>query len=313
MAVDGLNAGKAQYGRVMDRATISGCIALLLWALLALLSRAAAAVPPFQLAAMAFAVSGGLGLIWLAASRDLAALRVSPLAWAHGMGGLFGYHALFFAAMALAPAAEANLLNYTWPLLIVLLSAPLLGLRLTPRHVLGVLAGLSGSLLLLSQRADFKLDALIVYFCAIGAALTWALYSVLARRLRAVPTKAVIGFCAVSALLAAIGHILFETTVFPDRLAWLAILSLGLGPVGAAFLLWDFGMKQGDPRLLGALAYGIPVASTIILGVAGFTTLSLATFAAALLVTAGGVIAASAQRELVRRGPASAERSVKRS
>jgi len=66
--------------------------------------------------------------------RGLDALRISPLAWLHdGVGGLFGYHALFFAAMAHAPAAEANLLNYMWPLLIVLLSAPLLGLRLTFR------------------------------------------------------------------------------------------------------------------------------------------------------------------------------------
>jgi drug/metabolite transporter (DMT)-like permease len=283
----------------MDRATIAGCIALLLWALLALLSRAAATVPPFQLTAMAFAVSGGLGLVWLGASRGLATLRVSPLAWLHGVGGLFGYHALFFAAMALAPAAEANLLNYTWPLLIVLLSAPLLGLQLTARHVLGVLGGLGGSLLLLFQGADFRLDAVIGYICAVGAASTWALYSVLARRMHSVPTTAVIGFCAVSAVLAAIAHALFEKTVFPDWRAMLAILALGVGPVGAAFLLWDFGMKQGDPRLLGALAYAIPVASTIILGLAGFASLSWVTLAAALLVTAGGVIAASAQREPV--------------
>ena len=144
----------------MGRATISGCVALLLWALLALLSRAAAAISPFQLAAMAFTVSGGLGLIWLGITRDLATLRVPPKAWAHGVGGLFGYHALFFAAMALAPAAEANLINYTWPLLIVLLSVPLLGLGLTPRHIVGVSAGLSVSLVFLSQGADFKLNAL---------------------------------------------------------------------------------------------------------------------------------------------------------
>jgi drug/metabolite transporter (DMT)-like permease len=285
---------------LMDSATISGCVALLLWALLALLSRAAATVPPFQLAAMAFAVSGGLGLAWLAATRGISALRVSPLAWLHGVGGLFGYHALFFAAMAHAPAAEANLLNYTWPLLIVLLSAPLLGLRLTPRHLLGVLTGLSGSLLLLARGTTFNTHALPGYLCAIGASFTWAFYSVLARRMRSVPTKAVIGFCAASAVLAAIAHSVFETTVIPDWRALLAILSLGIGPVGAAFLLWDLGMKQGDPRLLGALAYATPVASTIILGLAGFAPLSLMTLAAALLVMTGGWIAARAQQ-----GPAS--------
>ena len=280
----------------MDRATWLGGLALLLWALLALLSRAAASLPPFQLAAMTFAVSGGLGLAWLLVTRRIDALRVPPLAWLHGVGGLFGYHALFFAAMARAPAAEANLLNYTWPLLIVLLSAPLLGLRLTVRHLLGVVTGLSGSLLLLARGTNFTRTALVGYVCALGAALVWALYSVLARRMRAVPTEAVVGFCAASAILAAGAHILFESTVVPDRQTMLAVLALGLGPAGAAFFLWDFAMKRGDPRLLGALAYATPVASTIILGLAGFGSLSLSTVAAALLVVAGGWIAAGASR-----------------
>jgi drug/metabolite transporter (DMT)-like permease len=277
----------------MDRATWLGGLALLLWALLALLSRAAASLPPFQLAAMTFAVSGGLGLTWLWAMRRL---RVPPLAWLHGVGGLFGYHALFFAAMARAPAAEANLLNYTWPLLIVLLSAPLLGLRLTVRHLLGVITGLSGSFLLLAQGTSFTVGAVLGYVCAVGAALTWALYSVLARRMRTVPTEAVIGFCAVSSILAAGAHILFESTVVPDRETVFAVVALGLGPVGAAFLLWDIAMKRGDPRLLGSLAYATPVASTIILGLAGFAPLSLSTVAATLLVVAGGWIATSAFR-----------------
>jgi drug/metabolite transporter (DMT)-like permease len=149
--------------------------------------------------------------------------------------------------------------------------------------------------LLLGQGTNFKAEALLGYVCAVGAAVIWALYSVLARRMHVVPTKAVIGFCAASAILAAIAHVLFETTVIPEWQALLAVLALGVGPVGAAFLLWDFGMKRGDPRLLGALAYATPVASTIILGVAGFAPLTLATVAAALLVVTGGLIAASAQ------------------
>src|SRR5580692_9735172 len=92
-----------------ERATSLGCLALLMWALLALLSRAAASLPPFQLTAMTFAVPGGLGLAWLWRAGGLGALRLPAVAWLHGVGGLFGYHALFFAAMARAPAAEANL------------------------------------------------------------------------------------------------------------------------------------------------------------------------------------------------------------
>jgi len=298
----GATEGHDRY--LMDRATFLGGLALLLWATLALLSRAAASLPPFQLAAMTFAVSGGLGLAWLWARRGPGAShgapwgapRVPPLAWLHGVGGLFGYHALFFAAMARAPAAEANLLNYSWPLLMVLLSAPLLHLRLTARHLLGVITGLSGSLLLLAQGTNFTRGALTGYICAFGAALTWALYSLLARRMRGVPTEAVAGFCAASAILALAAHIAFETTVTPDRQALAAVLALGVGPVGAAFFLWDIAMKRGDPRLLGALAYATPVASTIILGFAGFAPLSLSTAAATLLVAAGGWIATGASR-----------------
>jgi drug/metabolite transporter (DMT)-like permease len=281
-------------GHGVDRATLLGSLALVLWALLALLSRAAAGVPPFQLTAMAFAVSGGLGLVWLWSEGTLAALRQPPRVWLHGVGGLFGYHALFFAALAHAPAAEANLLNYTWPLLIVLLSAPVLGLRLTARHVIGVAIGLGGSLLLLAAGTSFASEALFGYACAIGAACTWAIYSVLAGKLRTVPTQAVVGFCGVSAILATVAHALFEATVIPTWPALGAVLLLGIGPVGIAFLLWDIGMKQGDPRLLGTLAYATPVASTITLGLAGFAPLSLLTVAAALLVAAGGWIAARA-------------------
>jgi hypothetical protein len=132
------------------------------------------------------------------------------MSWLHGAGGLFGYHALFFAAVEYAPAAEANLLNYAWPFLIVVLSAPILGLHLTRHHLLGVTIGLGGSLLLLARGTNFGVDAIFGYACAIGAAFTWAIYSVLAGRFRAVPTQAVIGFCAGGAVLAAIAHTLFE-------------------------------------------------------------------------------------------------------
>jgi drug/metabolite transporter (DMT)-like permease len=274
------------------RATLMGSLALLLWSMLALLSRAAAELPPFQLTAMAFSVTAGLGLVCLWSKRQLGLLRQPGLVWLHGVGGLFGYHALFFTALKYAPAAEANLLNYAWPFLIVLLSAPILGLHLTKRHVLGVSIGLGGSLLLLARGTNFSVDAILGYVCAVGAALIWALYSVFAGRLRAVPTHAVIGFCAGGAVLAAVAHGLFEVSVVPTLPVMMCVLLLGIGPAGAAFLLWDIGMKQGDPRLLATLANGVPVASTVILGLAGFASLSFVTIMAAVLVMLGGWIAA---------------------
>jgi drug/metabolite transporter (DMT)-like permease len=173
-----------------ERATIAGALALLLWAFLAPLARlaqgAGAPLPPLLLTGLGFAVGGGFGLAVVAARGRLLALRQPGLVWLHGVGGLAGYHALYFAAFALAPAVEANLLNYLWPLLIVLLSAPVLGLRLGWRRLAGVGFGFAGAALPLGAGHGFAAEAWAGFACALGAALTWAVYSVLAGRLRAV-------------------------------------------------------------------------------------------------------------------------------
>ena len=276
----------------MRPATLAGVGAIALWAFLGLLSRAAAAIPPLQLTAMSFAVAAVLGMAVLAVRGRLADLRQPPLAWVHGVGGLFGFHALYFTALAWAPAAEANLINYTWPLLIVLLSALLLGLRLTVWHIVGTVLGAAGCVLLLSGGARLTAGALPGYLAAVASAITWATYSVLSRRFSDVPTGAVAGFCAASAALAAASHFAVEPTIAPSLQGWLAVLAMGIGPVGGAFFLWDIGMKRGDPRLLGTLAYATPVASTLLLCAGGFAAFSPTLLAAAVLVAAGGLVAA---------------------
>jgi len=272
-------------------ATLAGCGAIALWSGLGLLSRAAAAVPPLQLTAMAFAVSSVLGLALLAVRGELGVLRQRPVVWLHGVAGLFGFHAFYFAALAWAPPAEANLINYLWPLLIVLFSAALPGMALTRWHLAGVGCGVAGCAVLLGGGAGLTAGAVPGYLMALGSAVTWAVYSVLARRLAAVPTGAVAGFCAGTAVLAAISHFAFEVTVVPDAAVLATVLVLGIGPVGAAFFLWDLGMKRGDPRLLGTLAYATPVVSTVLLAVGGYGDLTPAVAVAAGLVALGGVLA----------------------
>jgi drug/metabolite transporter (DMT)-like permease len=275
--------------------TLAGCGAIALWAFLAVLSRHAAGVPPFALVALCFTVSAAAGLGWLAIRGRLGEIRQPPLAWLHGVSGLFGYHALYFAALALAPAAEANLLNYAWPLMIVLLSAALLGLRLTRWHAVGIALATLGCALLLANGARFTAQAAAGYGLALASAVTWALYSVLARRLSGVPTGALAGFCAATAVLAALCHATFEPPASLDARTWVAVVLMGLGPLGGAFFLWDTGMKRGDPRLLGTLAYATPVLSTGLLIAGGFAPLTLFTIAAAVLVAAGGCVAGFAR------------------
>jgi drug/metabolite transporter (DMT)-like permease len=281
-------------------ATLTGFTAVLLWSLLALFTAASGTVPPFQLAAMTFAIGGGLGLLtWIARPDRARALRQRPAVWALGAGGLFGYHALYFAALRLAPPAEAGLINYLWPLLIVLFSGLLPGERLRPAHLAGALLGFSGVAVLIAGRGAIRADAahLPGYLCAFAAAFVWSGYSVLSRRFESVPTDAVAGFCLATALLSALCHLAFEATVAPaGATQWLAILALGVGPVGAAFYVWDIGVKRGDIRLLGIASYAAPVLSTLILVVAGYAEPSLALAASCALIVLGALVATLAGR-----------------
>jgi drug/metabolite transporter (DMT)-like permease len=278
---------------------LAGCAALALWAFLAPLTRLAQPTPPLLLTALGLAAGGLFGLAAVAARGRLRALRQGPLAWAHGLGGIGGYHALYFAALGWAPAVEANLLNYAWPLLIVLFSGWIGGLRLGARRLLGVAMGAAGAVLLLAGEgggAAFPAGAWAGFACALAAAVVWALYSVLAARLGRVPSEAVAGFCLVSAAAAGLAHLALEPPAALEARHWAAVALMGLGPTGAAFFLWDHGMKRGDPRLLGTLAYAVPVASTLLLVAIGEGELSARMLAAAALVSGGGLLAALAGR-----------------
>jgi drug/metabolite transporter (DMT)-like permease len=277
-------------------ATLIGLIAILMWSLLAALTVATGRVPPFQLLAMTFAIGALIGpLMWLVRPGAIRALRQPPLVWLVGIGGLFGYHALYFLALRLAPPAEAGLVNYLWPLLIVLLSSLLPGERLAAHHVIGAVLGFAGTALLFAGNSgtQFESSSIPGFIAAFVAAFVWAGYSVMSRRLAAVPTDAVAGFCLATAVLAAIIHLAIETTVWPSTaLQWSAIVALGIGPVGLAFYAWDIGMKRGDIRVLGAASYATPLLSTLFLIVCGFARPSTTLALAALLIAGGGLIAA---------------------
>ena len=278
-------------------ATFVGLGAIALWSVLALLTASAGAIPPFELAALTFAIGGGFGLAYAAARGRLAALIQPGPVWMVGVGGLFGYHALYFAALNRAPPAEASLIAYLWPLLIVLFSALLPGERLRPRHLVGAALGFAGAATLFAGKAggfSSAIDPRVLtgYGLALACAFVWSSYSVLSRRLKAAPTEAVAGFCVVTAALAALCHFAFEANVAPAGAAqWAAIVGLGLGPVGLAFYVWDYGVKHGDIRLLGVAAYAAPVLSTLILVAAGFAPATPSLGAACALIVGGAIVA----------------------
>jgi drug/metabolite transporter (DMT)-like permease len=291
-------------------ATLVGLIAIALWGILALMTAASGSTPPFQLLAMTFGIAAVLGAAsWLFRPGAARALRQPLRVWALGVGGLFGYHAVYFAALKSAPPAEASLIAYLWPLLIVLFSALLPGERLRWYHLAGGVLGFGGVAALAAAGGPaFSSANLPGYLLALGCAFIWSGYSVLSRRFKAVPTDAVVGFCAATALLALPFHLLLENSVAPARLTeWLAIIGLGLGPVGAAFYAWDHGVKHGDIRLLGVISYATPVLSTLILVLAGFAAPTAGLALACVLIVGGALLASKDQIRAVRSRKVEAE------
>jgi drug/metabolite transporter (DMT)-like permease len=279
------------------RATLTGFTAILMWSLLALLTVGTAPVPPFLLTAICFGIGGGIGLVWVVASGEGAALRaVGWRVYAFGTVALFGYHFLYFSALRMAPAAEAGLIAYLWPLFIVLLSGLLPSERLTRLHVAGALLAFSGAALIVLRGAGgMTAEALPGLGLAFLCAVTWAVYSVLSRRLGDVPTASVAVFCLATAVLSLAAHLALEETIWPaSALGWLSIVALGIGPVGLAFFTWDIGMKKGDIQLLGVASYAAPLLSTLALLAAGIAEASTAILVAAVLIAGGAALAARA-------------------
>ncbi len=286
-------------------ATLIGSGAILLWSALTLLVTFVPGVPPFQLVALTFFIGSAVVLVkWYMAGLCTVERLIHPWrVWLLGIGGLFGYHAFYFAALYLAPPLEASLINYLWPLLIVVFSALLPGERLRWFHALGALMGLAGTAILVAGESEiaFAPEHAAGYACALGAAVTWAGYSVLSRRLPEVPSDSVGGFMAATALLAFAVHQGFETTVWPEGpLAWTAVVLLGLGPLGLAFFLWDLGVKRGDIRVLGAASYAAPLISTLLLVAFGRGEASARVALALVLIVGGAALAA--KEMLFRRG-----------
>ncbi|MDX2216611.1 MAG: EamA family transporter [Oculatellaceae cyanobacterium bins.114] len=286
----------ANHRRYLMNPTLIGFSAILMWSTLALLTTLSGSIPPFQLTAMCFSIAFLLGLaLWIKQGGNvLTHLKLPYKVWMLGVIGLFGYHFFYFMALSHSPAVEASLIAYLWPLLIVLFSALLPGERLQWFHVVGAIAGFVGAALLVTKGQAFVLNLQysLGYASALLCAVIWSSYSVLSRRFGAIPTNAVGGFCGVTAVLAWICHALFETSVIPIGGEILAVLCLGIGPLGLAFFTWDYGVKHGNIKVLGALSYAAPLLSTLLLVACGLASATWVLGIACLLIVGGAVLAA---------------------
>ncbi len=273
---------------VIDRPVLLALAALALWSSFAALAIRLSAVPPFLLLGCALTLGALVGV------RGLTFRGLKPGILLLGVYGLFLYHFCAFMALRMAPPVEANLLNYLWPLLIVVLS-PLFvpGTTLGARHVGGVVLGFAGAALIVTGgRTGFSSVSSPGYALAIAAAVIWSTYSLMTKRFGGFPTSTVSVFCLASGVLAFLCHALFEPRYTLSFVEAPYLLLIGLGPMGASFYLWDRAMKDGDPRVIGTLAYLTPLFSTALIAALGQGRLTASSAAAGVLIVAGAALGA---------------------
>ena len=269
--------------------------AIVLWSSLASLASLIPNVPVFLKTGVGLLIGSVIALPL--ARFQIKQLAVKPKILLLGVYGLFGYHAALFVALSTSPSVQANLVNYLWPLLIVLL-APLFSkkVKLNLRVVIGGLMGFIGaSLAILSGSSS---DGLFYsgYLFAFMAAVIWSTYSLATNRIGSFPTPAVGLFALVSGILSIAMHFVFETQVSLTSFDWMILVLLGLGPLGAAFYLWDYAIKRSNPQEIGLLSFLTPLLSTGFLLVITGQALSWLLAIAAALIVGGSLIGRARQQ-----------------
>lgn len=273
------------------RADLLALGAIVLWASLATLATLLSDIPPLLITGIGLII-GSLISLPLSGFK-LSGWKIPFKTLLVGVYGLFGYHLMLFVALQTAPAVEANLVNYLWPLLIVLL-APLFtkSLKLGPRHIIAASAGFTGAAIAITSNgeAGLSFDFETGYLFALAAAIIWATYSLLTTKVEAFPTSAIGLFGLVAGLLAIGAHFVLEQPATIAASDWWLLILLGLGPLGASFYLWDAALKIGDPRRIGLLAFLTPLLSTALLVVVSGRMLSWQLAIATVLIVGAALL-----------------------
>lgn len=280
---------------------VPAAVAVVLWSLAPVLAELARAVPPLQLTAM---VAGIATLAtWpvgrLAGRRDGDPIAVPPRIWLSGPLLVLGAIGFYFVALRLAPAAEAALVTYTWPVLFVIAAELVQVRRVRINSLAGTIVAFSGAaLVLLDPSAPTDDPAWGGYAFAFASGACWAVFSLLARQ-QPVPLSGIMPrLFGLATFWAVVGHLLFEQTLWSIATGELAsIVFIGCGPYGLAFVAWDTALRRGRSATVGTLAYAVPVLSALLLIAAGMARIDWRLAVAALAVVAGCALASRRRPE----------------
>lgn len=255
--------------KLRTQANISGIVTLALWSFSAVLVSISGGTPPLLLTGESFLCMFLLTCTYWTYKRQniLNKFRIPFKNYALGLYGCSSI-AFLFLALKNAPVAEANLLNYAWPALIVVFASIADRIRFNIWEIGSIalcLVGLYAILFRDSSEAAF--DTLTIgHFYALLGALVWSSYSVLTRKNK-IGSDSMAVICLLFGLICLGLHYWLEPFFMPGPYEWTIIM--GLAVVRLGMISWDYAMKNGDVKTIAAMAYVVPLFSNIWLVLAG--------------------------------------------
>lgn len=251
--------------------TITACGALIIWAMYAfLVSELLTNLPIFETICFTFGINFIVTVGRLTFTRRWSVIKQPFFVWLIGIAGVCGSDFTYIAAMQYAPPAHVDFIDYLWPFLLIIGTSFLPNERFTPKHLIGGGLALLGVCFLLTGGGGvegvvgFKWDYIQGYLYALIAACIWCSYTLFSRWYQKMPAEMVGIYYGIGAAMAFILHKQHEVFVQPSWYEASLILVLGLSS-GMASLLWLYGSRKGNVKLLGVLAYFTPMLSMVML------------------------------------------------
>ncbi len=206
-----------------------------------------------------------------------------------GFLGLFLYSAFFYYGLARMTSQEACILNYLWPLMIVLFSCPILGEKLTRRKIFAVGMSFAGVIVVMAGGIEnFSSEKIFGALSCVIAAACYGLFSVLNKRRRLNQKLAMMIIWATTAACAFIAGYFLEQWTLPNLRQIVGLLWLGVMINAVAYLTWALALETTTNTARTAnLAYLVPILAIFISTFVAGEELSLAVIPALILILGG--------------------------
>lgn len=183
-----------------------------------------------------------------------------------GFIGLFIYSALYYYGLSEMTSQKACIVNYLWPIMLVIFSCIILKEKMTVMKLVAMVCSFIG-IVILSVGSGENSDgnvALGIISCVIAAAC-YGLFSVLNKKYNFDQNISMMIMWLVAAVCSTILGLLTENWVLIKGEQWLGLLWLGIVVDAIAYLLWALALNgAGNTAKIANLAFLTPFLSLVV-------------------------------------------------